>query len=75
MKYLVGETDNGTAVFAVKGNQAINLTVLDSAVGRDLMALISDPALAESVELRASLFHPLRQRFPSPIPERSFALA
>ena len=54
MKYLVGETDNGTAVFAVKGNQAINLTVLDSAVGRDLMALISDPALAESVANKLS---------------------
>ena len=54
MKYLVGETDNGTAVFAVKGNQAIILTVLDSAVGRDLMALISDPALAESVANKLS---------------------
>ena len=54
MKYLVGETDNGTAVFAVKGNEAFNLTVLDSAVGRDLMALISDPALAESVAEKLS---------------------
>lgn len=54
MKYLVGETDNGTAVFAVKSNEAFNLTVLDSAVGRDLMALISDPALAESVTKKLS---------------------
>lgn len=54
MKYLVGETDNGTAVFAVKSNEAFNLTVLDSAVGRDLMALISDPALAESVAKKLS---------------------
>ncbi len=54
MKYLVGETDNGTAVFAVKSNEAFNLTVLDSAVGRDLMALISDPALAESVANKLS---------------------
>jgi 2-keto-4-pentenoate hydratase/2-oxohepta-3-ene-1,7-dioic acid hydratase in catechol pathway len=49
MKYLVGETDNGTAVFAVKGNEAFNLTALDSAVGKDLMAVIADPALADSV--------------------------
>lgn len=54
MKYLVGETDNGTAVFAVKSNEAFNLTVLDSAVGRDLMALISDTALAESVAKKLS---------------------
>ena len=54
MKYLVGETDNGTAVFAVRSNEAFNLTVLDSAVGRDLMALISDPALAESVAKKLS---------------------
>lgn len=49
MKYLVGEATNGTAVFAVKGNEAVNLTALDGAVGHDLMALIGDPALAESV--------------------------
>lgn len=49
MKYLVGETQGGTAVFAVKGDSAVNLTALDAAVGADLMALINDPALAESV--------------------------
>lgn len=49
MKYLVGETANGAAVFAVKGDEAVNLTALDAAVGSDLMALIADPALAESV--------------------------
>jgi len=49
MKYLVGETNNGTAVFAIKGHEAVNLSALDSAVGDDLMALINDPALAESV--------------------------
>lgn len=53
MKYLVGETTNGTAVFAVKGENAVNLTALDAAVGQDLTALISDPALAESVTLKA----------------------
>ena len=49
MRYLVGETQNGTAVFAVQGDEAVNLTALDAAVGPDLMGLISDPALAESV--------------------------
>lgn len=49
MKYLVGETTNGAAVFAVEGEKAVNLSTLDSAVGHDLMALITDPALADSV--------------------------
>lgn len=49
MKYMVGETPNGTAVFAVRGDKAFNLTVLDAAVGPDLMALINDESLAESV--------------------------
>jgi 2-keto-4-pentenoate hydratase/2-oxohepta-3-ene-1,7-dioic acid hydratase in catechol pathway len=48
MKYLVGETKGGTSVFAVKGDEAVNLTALDAAVGPDLMALIRNPALAES---------------------------
>ncbi len=49
MKYLVGSTTGGTAVFAVKGAEAVNLTALDAAVGQDLMALIADPSLAESL--------------------------
>jgi len=49
MKYLVGETKSGTAVFAVEGDEAVNLTALDAAVGSDLMGLVSDPSLAESV--------------------------
>ena len=49
MKYLVGETKDGTAVFAVQGDEAVNLTALDANVGSDLMALIADPALAESL--------------------------
>lgn len=49
MKYLVGKTSNGNAVFAVKGEDAVNLTALDSAVGPDLMALITNPALAETL--------------------------
>lgn len=53
MKYLVGTTSQGTAVFAVTGENAVNLTALDGAVGSDLTALINDPELIES--LRAKL--------------------
>ena len=53
MKYLVGDTLNGTAVFAVQGDEAVNLTALDASVGSDLSALIADPSLAESVAAKA----------------------
>jgi 2-keto-4-pentenoate hydratase/2-oxohepta-3-ene-1,7-dioic acid hydratase in catechol pathway len=49
MKYLVGKTTDGTAVFAVTGDQAVNLTALDAGVGQDLMGLIADPAVAARV--------------------------
>ncbi|AXI44787.1 5-oxopent-3-ene-1,2,5-tricarboxylate decarboxylase [Sulfitobacter sp. SK012] len=49
MKYLVGKTPNGTAVFAVDGNKAVNLTALNAEIGRDLMGLIAKPDLLESV--------------------------
>ncbi len=49
MKYLVGTTPNGKAVFAIDGVNAVNLTALDANVGPDLMGLISDPGLVESV--------------------------
>jgi 2-keto-4-pentenoate hydratase/2-oxohepta-3-ene-1,7-dioic acid hydratase in catechol pathway len=49
MKYLVGQTKNGTAVFAVNGDKAVNLTAINAAVGGDLMGLINNPALAEDV--------------------------
>ncbi len=49
MKFLVGKTSNGTAVFAVEGEKAINLTALNAAVGDDLMGFIRAPALIESV--------------------------
>lgn len=54
MKYLVGETQQGTAVYAVEGDEAVNLTALDAAVGSDLMALITDSSLAESVAAKMS---------------------
>lgn len=53
MKYLVGTYSDGTsgeaAVFAVIGENAVNLTALDASVGADLMALIARPDLAESL--------------------------
>ncbi len=49
MKFLVGTTSRGTEVFAVTGENAINLTALDSSVGEDLTALINNPALGESL--------------------------
>jgi 2-keto-4-pentenoate hydratase/2-oxohepta-3-ene-1,7-dioic acid hydratase in catechol pathway len=49
VKYLVGETTNGPAVYAVTGDEAVNLTALNATVGSDLMALISDPELIKSV--------------------------
>ena len=49
MKYLVGTTSQGTAVFAVKGDKAVNLTTLNAAIGNDLTALIKTPDLIESV--------------------------
>jgi 2-keto-4-pentenoate hydratase/2-oxohepta-3-ene-1,7-dioic acid hydratase in catechol pathway len=39
MKYLVGETSNGTEVFAVNGENAVNLTAIDAAIGDDLTVL------------------------------------
>lgn len=49
MKYLVGQTSNGSAVFAVQGENAVNLSALDDRVGSDLSALIGDPSLASVV--------------------------
>lgn len=54
MKYLVGKTHDGAAVFAVEGETAVNLTALDPAVGPDLMALITTPGLAETVASAAA---------------------
>jgi 2-keto-4-pentenoate hydratase/2-oxohepta-3-ene-1,7-dioic acid hydratase in catechol pathway len=49
MKFLVGTTTGGTAVFAVQGEKAINLTALNPAIGHDLMGLIQTPNLIESL--------------------------
>ncbi|MGH1578812.1 fumarylacetoacetate hydrolase family protein [Planktotalea sp.] len=49
MKYLVGETPAGNAVFAVKGENAVNITALDAQIGADLQAVIETPQLVESL--------------------------
>ncbi|MEP3346357.1 MAG: fumarylacetoacetate hydrolase family protein [Litoreibacter sp.] len=54
MKYLVGETQSGTAVFAVSGENAVNLTALNPAIGADLMGMIKSPELLESVKDKIS---------------------
>ncbi|MEM9433901.1 MAG: fumarylacetoacetate hydrolase family protein [Pseudomonadota bacterium] len=43
MKLLVGEVSEGTAVFAVSGEKAVNLSQLDPSVGADLMGVIHNP--------------------------------
>ena len=50
MRYLVGETSTGTAVFSVSDGKAVNLSLLDSRVGEDLMGLIATEGLLESLE-------------------------
>ncbi|MEO9649883.1 MAG: fumarylacetoacetate hydrolase family protein [Roseobacter sp.] len=50
MKYLVGTTGAGTAVYAVSGDSAVNLSALDASVGQDLMSLIASPTLVESLK-------------------------
>ncbi|GAA6179516.1 fumarylacetoacetate hydrolase family protein [Shimia sp. NS0008-38b] len=49
MKYLVGETSEGTSVFAVNGENAVNLTALDPSIGADLLGVISQPDLTDSL--------------------------
>lgn len=52
MKLLVGETGAGTAVFAVTGEKAFNLSDLDASVGSDLMGIINNPSMPESLEAK-----------------------
>ena len=49
MKYLVGETSNGTAVYAVNGVNAVNLTALDAGIGADLTVLAGQRDRIESL--------------------------
>ncbi len=52
MKYLVGETPAGNAVFAVRGDRAVNLTAMDPALGPDLQSVIARPERVESLMSR-----------------------
>ena len=52
MKYLVGTRSGKTSVFAVKGENAVNLNTLDPAVGSDLIGLILDPELVKRLTPR-----------------------
>lgn len=52
MKYLVGTRSGKTSVFAMKGENAVNLSALDPAVGSDLMGLILDPELVKRLTPR-----------------------
>ncbi|WP_420862507.1 fumarylacetoacetate hydrolase family protein [Algirhabdus cladophorae] len=49
MKYMVGDVAGGTAVFALNGENAVNLSALSDKVGPDLMGLIADPSLVDSL--------------------------
>ena len=49
MRYLVGAMAGESAVFAVDGDTAKNLTALNPAIGADLAAIIADPSLVESL--------------------------
>lgn len=49
MKYLDGETPAGPTIFAVNGENAVNLTALNGAIGSDLLNLIQSPDLVESL--------------------------
>ena len=45
MKFLVGETPQGDAVFVVDGDRAVNVTALNPAIGPDLQNIIARPEL------------------------------
>ena len=59
MKFLVGTTQSGSAVYAVRGEQAFDLTAMDPVVGADLMGLIHAPekiaSLAEKLDQTAAV--------------------
>lgn len=54
MKLLVGEMGAGAAVFAVTGEKAINLSNLDSSIGSDLMGIVRNPSVLESLKAKTA---------------------
>ncbi len=59
MKFLVGATQTGTAVYSVQGENALDLTALDAGVGTDLMGLIHNRDLIESLAARVENAEPV----------------
>lgn len=54
MRFIVGEDDGGSAVFLVRGDEAVNLSRLDPAIGPDLMGLMAKPRSAAELEALAA---------------------
>lgn len=54
MRYMVGQVADGTAVFLVSGDRAVNLTDLDPTIGRDLSGLIRSGKSAAQVKALAA---------------------
>ena len=65
MKFLVGATAGGTAVYAVTGDGAVNLTTLNPAIGSDLTGLIAHPALLDGLTIADAPAVPLASITPA----------
>ena len=52
MRFLVGQVNEGTAVFLLSGNSAINLTEQDPSIGSDLMGIIGAGMTLSDLESR-----------------------
>ncbi|MEL6888303.1 MAG: fumarylacetoacetate hydrolase family protein [Pseudomonadota bacterium] len=65
MKFLVGATSGGTAVYAVTGDGAVNLTTLNPAIGSDLTGLIAQPALLDGLAIAEAHAVPLASITPA----------
>ncbi|PUB14343.1 fumarylacetoacetate hydrolase family protein [Yoonia sediminilitoris] len=54
MRFLVGTSSDGTAVYSMDGDKAVNLSALDARVGSDLMGLINTDGLLDEVAAKAA---------------------
>jgi 2-keto-4-pentenoate hydratase/2-oxohepta-3-ene-1,7-dioic acid hydratase in catechol pathway len=59
MRYIVGQTGNSDSVYAVRGDEAYDLTAKFPAVGEDLAAIISDAALRDTIAAATDLGKPV----------------
>ncbi len=55
MRFIVGHVADTQAVYLVKGDEAYDLTAKIPDVGTDMLALVADPSLMESIEAIADL--------------------